>query len=486
MQTQAAEHRKSLSAHSLDVDELCDELESVSIHSIENDLMIQRELSPLSRESRVGLHMYDAPPYSYDVHVTPLQSIPPPNTLKLLSPRSWLDRVTTFPEAKKGNDVVMNNENSPSIRSAHYPVPKVSGLVSGNVKARKSVIEGGNIATVSALSPQKPKAIEPMISPKDFPGDILPQPKPMEDIAVEESWHVADTSAPWSRHALREVEATHHAHSPRRHDTPNLFKLRQELRKVESSEPPKAVKPPTPPLSQWRRSPGRPVGAPQDQVDKDINCGNCNPSEAASSAHEESDTGLLQMQDDASLHSHALLTQKNAAQVLSGARGEWEDVLQTPSRLRLRDLEHTLARQSADEVQSWQDNEIINETQEMEVTTPPDLHSSEDGETHIHNPRPFLPPDHACEWRARCMDLNSEVDQLKSELGEIEVSQQTIEQRSEPLMRGYISVGVGDAMAQHECHEFGIEGLTIVLHMRGKDDLVINTDLAKETPPAWS
>lgn len=49
--------------------------------------------------------------------------------------------------------------------------------------------------------------------------------------------------------------------------------------------------------------------------------------------------------------------------------------------------------------------------------------------------------EHECEWREK-------YDNLKTEVG-----------------------------AQGQADEIGLEGLTIVLHMKGRDDLVINTDL---------
>lgn len=82
------------------------------------------------------------------------------------------------------------------------------------------------------------------------------------------------------------------------------------------------------------------------------------------------------------------------------------------------------------------------------------------------------------------MDLSSEVDQLKSEINShheaASSSRHTEELESGSRSSKKIDVGVGEALARHDCDEFGIEGLTIVLHMRGKDDLVINTDLEKE------
>lgn len=65
---------------------------------------------------------------------------------------------------------------------------------------------------------------------------------------------------------------------------------------------------------------------------------------------------------------------------------------------------------------------------------------------------------HSCHWRDRFMDLSAEVDQLRSELDTCEPSDTDIER-------------------EHECEDAGIDGLTVVVHLKGRDDLVINTDL---------
>lgn len=82
------------------------------------------------------------------------------------------------------------------------------------------------------------------------------------------------------------------------------------------------------------------------------------------------------------------------------------------------------------------------------------------------------------------------MEQLKSEISSYHeasrhnTSRHTTEDQESTFRHSQtrrIDVGVGGALARHDCDEFGIEGLTIVLHMRGKDDLVINTDLEKES-----
>lgn len=94
----------------------------------------------------------------------------------------------------------------------------------------------------------------------------------------------------------------------------------------------------------------------------------------------------------------------------------------------------------------------------------------------LHNPTSSLPMDHACKWRTRCMDLSSEIEQFKSSAR----SHDVVEQGSQTQTAGHIDVGVGDSRSRRSSRQCAIEGLTIVLHMRGKDDLVINADLEKD------
>lgn len=468
--TRLGKHHEPPSFHSLPANEDTDEPEPVSVGCLQDDPVIQRELSPLSLEKKGEAG-------TFEIGILPLQQTQNLGAHMSLSSRSVLDQVSSSPKAK-ASETHGITESSSNIISVRPGTPKDRGAISGTVKARKSVIEDRNRPEARISVSQKRKAYQPHPSTKDSVTETWPQLKPVDKVATQESWHVANTGASWSHHTLREVQ-THEEHSQHRHDKPNLFSLRQQLRKVEAPEPPQRVGAPTPPISQLRRSPGRLLATPPS---KDIKCGNCNPSDPPSSVQDGSNTGIVAEQQDASWH--GIAEQGGTYSHIGDARGEWREILSSPSRIRLRDLENTLARHSAEDLQSLQGAKTGSNKKETILATPLDLLPKGEADPHIHNPRPFLPPDHACRWRTRCMDLNSEVEQLKSEMSEME-SNHTFEQKSEPLMRGYISVGVGDRMAQHECHEFGIEGLTIVLHMRGKDDLVINTDLAKETRHIW-
>ncbi|TID01783.1 hypothetical protein CH35J_004500 [Colletotrichum higginsianum] len=78
-----------------------------------------------------------------------------------------------------------------------------------------------------------------------------------------------------------------------------------------------------------------------------------------------------------------------------------------------------------------------------------------------------MPPNHTCSWKDRYLNLTAEVRQLKAEI----LSQER--RKSSEL------VDVGVDVGQGEDYGLGVEGLTIVMHLKGKDDLIINTDLTQ-------
>ncbi|WQF76421.1 hypothetical protein CDEST_01435 [Colletotrichum destructivum] len=85
----------------------------------------------------------------------------------------------------------------------------------------------------------------------------------------------------------------------------------------------------------------------------------------------------------------------------------------------------------------------------------------------VFSPMPIMPPNHTCSWKDRYLNLTAEVRQLKAEI----LSQER--RKSSEL------VDVGVDVGQGEDYGLGVEGLTIVMHLKGKDDLIINTDLTQ-------
>ncbi|KAI1144140.1 hypothetical protein F5Y05DRAFT_401249 [Hypoxylon sp. FL0543] len=88
----------------------------------------------------------------------------------------------------------------------------------------------------------------------------------------------------------------------------------------------------------------------------------------------------------------------------------------------------------------------------------------------IHRPSPIAPPNHDCNWKDRYLALAAEIRLLKAELST----------RASLAIRDvdYTEEG-GGAVAIDDDDDLGIESITIIIHLRGRDDMVINTDLTQ-------
>ncbi|KAK6194268.1 SNF1-interacting protein [Pestalotiopsis sp. IQ-011] len=84
-------------------------------------------------------------------------------------------------------------------------------------------------------------------------------------------------------------------------------------------------------------------------------------------------------------------------------------------------------------------------------------------EMDLHRPAAVAPPTHECSWRDRYMALTKEIRQLKAEMSSVSRVLETTERE-----------------VIHEDRMLGIESVTIVMHLKDKDDLVINTELTQE------
>jgi hypothetical protein len=80
----------------------------------------------------------------------------------------------------------------------------------------------------------------------------------------------------------------------------------------------------------------------------------------------------------------------------------------------------------------------------------------------VHHPSAIAPPNHECSWKDSYMALTSEIRQLKADI--------STKNHVQPL----------ECESMHEEDTLGLEGLTIVIHLRDKDDLVINTELVQD------
>ncbi|KAI1448422.1 hypothetical protein F5Y02DRAFT_431256 [Annulohypoxylon stygium] len=101
-----------------------------------------------------------------------------------------------------------------------------------------------------------------------------------------------------------------------------------------------------------------------------------------------------------------------------------------------------------------------------------DSASVSDGMSDVEIPRPspIAPPNHECNWKERYFALAAEIRLLKAELS------------TRPSLRGtdIDYTGLGEERVTNEDEDLGIEGVTIIMHLRGREDLVIKTDLTQD------
>ncbi|KAI1154918.1 hypothetical protein F4825DRAFT_447988 [Nemania diffusa] len=90
-------------------------------------------------------------------------------------------------------------------------------------------------------------------------------------------------------------------------------------------------------------------------------------------------------------------------------------------------------------------------------------------ELEIAKPTPIAPPNHECAWKGRYLALTAEIRQLKAEM-----STRTSLRSSEIPTPGY---------EQHD-DDIDLLGVTVNLHFRDRDDIVIGTDVSRDTLPA--
>ncbi|KAI1085690.1 hypothetical protein F5B20DRAFT_12956 [Whalleya microplaca] len=88
----------------------------------------------------------------------------------------------------------------------------------------------------------------------------------------------------------------------------------------------------------------------------------------------------------------------------------------------------------------------------------------------LHRPTPIAPPNHYCSWKDRYLALTAEVRQLKAEIAT----------RASLRGIGISDTGYSEEQTANQDEHLGLLGVTIVMHLKDKDDLVINTDLTQD------
>lgn len=234
-------------------------------------------------------------------------------------------------------------------------------------------------------------------------------------------------------------------------ETTNISSWRTQLRKVDKSPEQPSNQRLTPSHVENWRSELSSVNqrTPVSEKDKKEDCINCNPNQYISPQAENSSQSFAEVG-----------LQKKPELELSTA-------FKSPiPRLKVTDVELSLARQGDEELMAKRQELHDKEAEEQNSPQPPGKKDDPERKdslmsTVIHDPTPMMPYKHMCAWRARYMDLKSQVDQLGDETGC-------------PL-----SDGRAGTLCSHTHTDIDIEGLTVVMHFKGKDDLVVNTDLTE-------
>lgn len=388
--------------HSLSADRLGEE-QRLARHSLLQDPMMDVELSPKS--PAVGELMLskahdwhrsyslrpETPAFELPATEVPkerqesLRSMdqkPASPVFKPSSPKAWLNRVNS-----------RSNAHDATVRWVHDDAIQVRPRYSTRELARHSQDE---CKLYEELRHHEDHAL-----PDPVP-DQWPRLRRVDKTIPEKTLHSDHaTKAPWTDQSLRKVDQGHSKHV---HDTkmPKSPHWRQNLRKVEESKSHvnhiQTTKQPLPPAQEIRSLNHDPSEQAQSRssLPKDAACGHCHPSQTSqtgSSTHEQSAGVCLVVENEKHGYPEHFITSRSNQSHDHGAQ-VIDHPLSTPFQLRLRDLEHSLARQSAEDLLQSQRESLARRKSSI---LSQEILRKEANVSTVHNPRPVLPPDHTCE-----------------------------------------------------------------------------------------
>ncbi|QPH02232.1 hypothetical protein C2857_006440 [Epichloe festucae Fl1] len=254
---------------------------------------------------------------------------------------------------------------------------------------------------------------------------------------------------PWSRQSLRRVSSTLGCLQGSREMTkspPYQEESRAEVEDTAQHTPSRFI-PGATPVSDWRRNLIKPQNTTPNFSPKTTLCESCNPTDSKRSvSHDE-------VSERCSHRSGSLVRARD---------GDFnsEDPFTEP-RLSIRAIEHSLAWKK---VQEDFEQEVANGEAKVPSSERRRSLTIASNEPARERATTESPP-HSCRWRNRYLKLRDEILSSEDMLALYEGS-------SERKRNGAHHRYEGSA-----ADELGIEALTIVVHMRHQDDLVINTDL---------
>ncbi|KAI1757785.1 hypothetical protein F4782DRAFT_546905 [Xylaria castorea] len=112
---------------------------------------------------------------------------------------------------------------------------------------------------------------------------------------------------------------------------------------------------------------------------------------------------------------------------------------------------------------------FISATHKSDQEPEPKYFAEQSSEPEIAKPTPIAPPNHLCDWKERYVALTAEIRQLKAE------------------MSARASLKSSDILTpRYEQHGDNLDllAVTVILHSRDRDDIVINTDVTRDAGPS--
>lgn len=224
---------------------------------------------------------------------------------------------------------------------------------------------------------------------------------------------------------------------------------RKNLRKTDDvvlGSPSKII-PTGTPATEWRQSLTKAERNAPRASHRSTLCESCNPTTSKPSTVHGGTSGRC---------SH----KGSASHVMSTSNSNFGDPFTEP-RVSLRSIENSLAwKRVQEDIERQAGSYTAEESPTVKPNPAFEEDEKEDGSVRRSSPR----SSHSCNWRNRYEDLRDEIVNSEAMLGPYELGD---------IAMGEVAAPINTSVAD----ELGIEGLTIVVHMRHKDDLVIKTDL---------
>ncbi|KAF5521211.1 hypothetical protein CGCA056_v007080 [Colletotrichum aenigma] len=297
-------------------------------------------------------------------------------------------------------------------------------------------ITGQRVVTETKSTPQMRSSIDQIGSATTEPTVEWPKLKRVTKVTKDTVEEKSKTTLPWMQRPLRRVQKEENiSQQAQTQQSPEIENWRSQLRRVEDSHH-----------------------------------GGRQRAETCSSCHDET----------------SLPSRPSVGEVVDVATDATKEEPQPPAPLRSKRVEevqtstsHKSNSRTSTSVESETNTQVSHTVEETHSASGPDV-VEEDNKTsvthgfesrgqsqeiEVFSPAPVISSEHTCTWKEHYLRLTSEVRQLKAEI-------MSRERLGSSGVDVDVNVGQGD-------DELGVEGLTIVMHLKGKDDLVINTDLTR-------